>query len=132
LGIHLKNQEQERNFAGSRWVENNLIFPSPIGTPLEQKRLHKDYKKLLKDAGLPDIRFHDLRHTAATLMLLNGVPILVVSKRLGHAKVSTTLDIYGHFLPGMQDEAAVIMDELVTPVAADLQQIKEPAIKASS
>jgi len=132
LGIHLKSQEQERDFTGSRWEENNLIFPSPFGKPIEQKRVHKDYKKLLKAAGLPDIRFHDLRHTAATLMLLNGVPILVVSKRLGHAKVSTTLDIYGHFLPGMQDEAAAIMDELVTPVAADLQQVKETAVKEDS
>jgi hypothetical protein len=55
------------------------------------------------------------------------VPILVVSRRLGHAKVSTTLDIDGHFIPGMQNQAALIMDELVSPIAADLQQKKEPA-----
>ena len=74
---------------------------------------------------LPEIRFHELRHTAATLMLMSGVVILVVSRRLGHIRVSTTLDIYGHFIPGMQDEVVVIMDELVTPITADLQPEKE-------
>ena len=68
------------------------------------------------EAGLPKIRFHDLRHTAPTLMLMHGIPILVVSRRLGHSKPSVTLDIYGHYLPGMQEEAANLMDELVTPI----------------
>jgi len=69
-------------------------------------------------SGLPDIRFHDLRHNAATLMLMNGIPLIIVSRRLGHSKLSVTLDIYGHYLPGMQKEVAALMDELVTPIAS--------------
>jgi len=65
---------------------------------------------------LPVIRFHDLRHTAASLMLNHGIPVIVVSRRLGHAKPSITLDVYGHIIPSMQAEAAEKMDELVTPV----------------
>ncbi|HEY9078078.1 MAG TPA: site-specific integrase [Anaerolineaceae bacterium] len=120
LAAHLKRQDLERKVEG--WRENDLIFPSTIGTPLEQRNFYREFKELLKVAGLPDIRFHDLRHTAATLMLLNGIPLLVVSRRLGHAKPSITLDVYGHYLPGMQSEAAALMDELVTPIAAELQQ----------
>jgi len=67
-------------------------------------------------AGLPEIRFHDLRHTAASLMLNHSIPILVVSKRLGHAKPSITLGVYRHLIPSMQEQAAEVMDELVTPM----------------
>jgi len=121
LITHRKRQDIERE--GDRWEEHGLIFPSSVGTPTGQRNLIRSYKRLLKKAGLPNIRFHDLRHTAATLMLLNGIPLIVVSRRLGHSKPSVTLDIYGHYLPGMQAEAAVMMDELVTPVAAEWQQI---------
>jgi len=62
------------------------------------------------------IRFHDLRRTAASLMLNNGVPILVASRRLGHARPSITLDIYGHLIPNKQAETAQLMDQLVTPI----------------
>ena len=62
------------------------------------------------------MRFHDLRHTAASLILLHNVPVLTVSRRLGHAKPSTTLDVYGHLIPGMQEVAARVMDEVVTLV----------------
>lgn len=66
------------------------------------------------------IRFHDLRHTAASLMLNHGIPVLVVSKVLGHSKPSTTLDYYGHLIPIMQDDVARLMDELVTPVPVNM------------
>jgi len=104
------------------WEDHGLVFPSMYGTPLDQKRLHHDFKRVLKKAGLHEIRFHDLRHTAATLMLINGIPLLVVSRRLGHSKPSVTLDIYGHYLPGMQSTAAALMDEIATPIAVKLQQ----------
>jgi integrase len=71
---------------------------------------------LLENAGLPRIRFHDLRHTAASIMLNHGVPVIVVSRRLGHAKPSITLDIYGHLMANAQQEAAQLMDEIVTPI----------------
>jgi integrase len=76
----------------------------------------RDFKKVLAGAGLPDFRFHDLRHTAAALMLNHGVPVIIVSRRLGHSRPSITLDLYGHLIPGLQADAAEKMDELVTPV----------------
>jgi integrase len=72
------------------------------------------------NAGLPEIRFHDLRHTAASLMLNHGIPILIVSQRLGHSKPSITLDIYGHLIPGMQEQVADVMDELITPIKVNV------------
>jgi len=60
-----------------------IDLPSVIGTPLDQRNLLREFKELLKAARLPDMRFHDLRHTAATLMLLNGIPLLVVSRPVG-------------------------------------------------
>ena len=91
-----------------------------MGTPLHTSNLRKDFLQTLAAAGLEKIRFHDLRHTAASLMLNHGVPVLVVSKILGHAKVSTTLDIYGHLINEMQDEAARIMDALVSPIQVEM------------
>ena len=75
---------------------------------------------LIKKAGLPPIRFHDLRHTAASLMLNHDVPAIVVSRRLGHAGTSITMDVYGHLLPSMQAEAAELIDGLVTPTEVKL------------
>jgi integrase len=80
----------------------------------------RDFKALVKQAGLPPIRFHDLRHTAASLMLNHDIPVIVVSRRLGHARTSITLDVYGHLLPSMQAEAAELIDRLVTPIEVTL------------
>lgn len=71
-------------------------------------------RKLLKASGLPKIRFHDLRHTAASLMLNHGIPVLIVSKRLGHSKPSITIDVYGHIIPSQQEKAAILMDNLMS------------------
>ena len=129
----LRNQrtrlELEKAVAGERWQEHNLIFPSTVGTPMGASNLLKDFKKQLEKAKLRDIRFHDLRHTAASLMLNYGVPVLVVSKILGHSKTSTTLDVYGHLIPVMQEQAARIMDEVITPIPVNLgEKIEEENI----
>lgn len=113
LKRQLETQKNQRAKIGERWQENNLIFPSSIGTPLNPSNLRIDFKRILSRADLPDIRFHDLRHTAASLMLTHGVPVIVVSKILGHAKPSTTMDIYGHMINEMQGEAVRIMNDLV-------------------
>ena len=99
-----------------KWVETDLVFTEDDGSPIRYKKLTYHFKNLLRDAGLPKMRFHDLRHTAATQMLVNGVDILTVSKRLGHSKSSITLDVYGHMIPGLQEKAASIMDEITTPI----------------
>jgi len=116
LRTHYQNQFEEIQVAGENWSDHGLIFTTSNGTPIHPRNLLRNYKALLRDAGLPKIRFHDLRHTAASLMLNHGIPVIVVSRRLGHARPSITLDIYGHFIPTMQSEAARLMDELVTPI----------------
>jgi integrase len=120
LRTHHRNQYLE-SVSQPGWNAEDLIFPSKAGKPMDPGNLRRMYKNLLKSAGLPNIRFHDLRHTAATLMLNNGIPVLIVSRRLGHAKPSITLDIYGHLIPGQQKIVASLMDELLTPIQLQLQ-----------
>ena len=81
LRKHVELQQLEREVAGKRWKDNDLIFPTSIGTPIESTNLLKRYKELLQQVGLPNMRFHDLRHTAATLMLQQGVHPKVVQER---------------------------------------------------
>ena len=111
--------------AGERWVDHDLIFPNKVGNPLDPSNLRLDFNRIIAETSLPKIRFHDLRHTAASLMLNHGVPSIVVSRILGHSKPSTTLDIYGHLYHEMQGEAAKIMDDLVTPIQVELSKVKE-------
>jgi len=128
LKEHKKNQDLEKMEAES-WEENDLVFPSRLGTPMDQSNLLRSFKSLIRKSGLKEIRFHDLRHTAASLMLNHGVPVIIVSKRLGHSKVSVTLDTYGHIMNELQDEAAEPIDDLITPVKVEwpLNGTKEPA-----
>jgi len=107
-----KNLENEKE--NDYWQDEGFIFPSSIGTAVDPSNLIKQFRKLLEKAGLPRIRFHDLRHTAASLMLNNGIDVLVASQRLGHAKPSITLDVYGHLMPSMQNEAANILNGLIS------------------
>lgn len=130
------HDQQERQYkemlaAGADWQENDLVFPSVIGTPLDHSNLFKDFKEILKRAELPNIRFHDLRHTAATLMLQQGVHPKVVQERLGHSDIALTLNTYSHVLPSMQEEAAEKMDELLKPfeVSNELKKLGEVKTK---
>ena len=134
LRQHRELQKILKKFAGDRWQENDLIFPSSTGTPGDPSNLRKDFLMVLEKTGVQKIRFHDLRHTAASLMLNNGVPPIVVSKILGHAKPSTTLDVYGHLYTEMQTEAAMVMDKLVTPIQVDMNQfaVKEEIRRENS
>jgi len=89
----------------------DLIFTTPRGEPINEDYLvKKHFKPILRQAGLPDIRLYDLRHTAATLALTVGIPPKVVSEQLGHASAAFTLDTYSHVLPHMQEEAAAKME----------------------
>jgi integrase len=91
----------------------DLVFPNAIGGLMSPKHfVERNFKKALAKAGLPDIRFHDLRHTAATILLSHGVNIKVVSEMLGHADVAITLRTYAHVIPHMQQVAADVMDAL--------------------
>jgi integrase len=89
----------------------NLIFTTAHGEPINEEYLvKKHFKPLLREAGLPNIRLYDLRHTSATLALTVGVAPKVVSEQLGHASAAFTLDTYSHVLPHMQEEAAAKME----------------------
>ncbi len=114
-------QFYEKLFARDRWQENDLIFPSSYGSPMDPRNLYKNFKNLLNRAKLPDIRFHDLRHTAATLMLQNGIHPKVVQERLGHKDVTLTLNTYSHVLPDIQEEAAQKLDRLLAHSDANIK-----------
>ncbi len=94
----------------STWNDNDLIITTNDGRPVNPSNLHRHFKKTLKHAGLPTIRFHDLRHTHATLMLQAGKHPKVVSERLGHNNAQITLDTYSHVLPNLQAEPADRLD----------------------
>ncbi|MDI6871906.1 MAG: site-specific integrase [Bacillota bacterium] len=105
-------QAEQRLKAGDRWQDFGLLFTTRLGRPISPRNLDREFKELLEAAGLPkEIRFHDLRHTHATLLLGQGVHLKVVSERLGHSSVSITGDIYSHVLPTMQQQAAALLDE---------------------
>jgi len=129
------NIEQQAmiNYAGEEWTDLDLIFPSNVGTSITSSNIRRAFRKLLKASRLPKIRFHDLRHTAASFMLNHGIPVLIVSKRLGHSKPSNTLDVYGHLTTSKQEEAAQLMDDLMSDemalTAPELHQNLFKAIK---
>jgi len=127
LREHKAEQYSERIMAGNKWQDHDLIFPSSIGTPLSQSNLNRDYKQLLQEANLPDIRFHDLRYTAASLMLKQGISVKVVQERLGHSDAAMTLNVYSHVIPGMQREAAEKMDEITAliDISAMLEKVED-------
>ena len=110
----VKQQEMKAN-ALDAWRDMDIVFCSLVGTYIEPSNLHEWFKKLLKDAELPDIRFHDLRHSAATILLGMGVHPKVVQELLGHSNISMTMDTYSHVLPSMQSEAMDKMDNLFKP-----------------
>ena len=104
--------EAERAAADGCWQGRGLIFPNRIGAFTDADNLcGRHFKPLLKRVGLPPIRFHDLRHTCATLLLTKSVHPKVVSEMLGHANISITLDTYSHVIPGMGEAAAGAMDD---------------------
>ena len=114
LRRHRAEQNQERLGAGASWHDNDLVFANEIGRPIEPGNLvRRSFQGLLTKAGLPRIRFHDLRHTAATLMLSRGIHPKIAAETLGHARVGVTLDIYSHVTPTMQREAAAVMDAIL-------------------
>jgi integrase len=114
LRNHHTRQLEERLAAGVAWRDEDLVFCTPIGAAICGNHLSgRDFPALLRRAGLPRIRFHDLRHTCATLLLRRGVHPKVVSELLGHSTVTMTLDRYSHVLPDMQQAAMEAMDGLL-------------------
>jgi integrase len=91
-----------------------LLFTTTIGTPIDARNLSRWFHRILAQAALPRIRFHDLRHTAATLLLAQGLSPRVIMETLGHSQISLTMNTYAHVMPVMQRAAADQMHELLT------------------
>jgi integrase len=111
--LYERQEHQAREREWGTWKENDFIFTSRRGKPVSHGSLYGVFINLTEEAGLPRIRFHDLRHTAATLMLQLGVHPKVVQERLGHSSISMTLDTYSHVLPNLQEDVADQLDELL-------------------
>ncbi len=106
-------QSFERRAAGDRWQDTGLIFTTPVGGPLDGGNLLKQYRAHLERAVLPAFRFHDLRHSAASLMLAQGISPHEIQGVLGHSDLSTTADIYMHLYPASLKRAAAAMDAIL-------------------
>jgi integrase len=111
LRSHRKAQLEERVKA-THYENSGLVFATGKGTPLDaQNVVNRHFKPLLRRAGLPDVRWHDLRHTYATLLLSRGTHPTYVQKSLGHASVQLTLDRYSHWMPSMGRNTAEGIEE---------------------
>jgi integrase len=114
LRAHRARQLQQRLVAGSGWVENGLVFTTTIGTPLEPRSAVSDFKRILGKAKLPlFIRFHDLRHSAASLLLAQGVQLRAIMELLGHSTIALTANTYSHVMPSMMQDMADKMDAIL-------------------
>jgi integrase len=113
LRAHRVAQEEQRLLMGSAWEDHELVFCTRHGRPLAARNIYRAFHSLLEKGGIRRVRFHDLRHTAATLLLASRVNPKVVSEMLGHAAVAITLDIYSHVLPDMQQDAAATLERVL-------------------
>jgi len=118
LRAHHDRQAFDRRAAGSEWKARDLVFCHANGEPLDPSYQTTIFKKAVEAAGVPAIRFHDMRHTAATILLSRGVHVKLVSEMLGHATIVLTLDTYSHLIPAMHGDAAAAMDAVFA--AADV------------
>ncbi len=94
-------------------IDRGLVFTTQSGKPIWSANVYHQFKKVVRSLTLPDIRFHDLRHTHATLLLQANVNPKIVQERLGHSQISLTLDTYSHVVPSLQEEAAVKFERLL-------------------
>jgi integrase len=113
LRAHRTRQLEERLALGSNWQETGFVFASTIGTPMEPRNLNRTFDALVKNARLPKIRFHDLRHSCATILLSQGIPQRTLMEILGHSQISLTMNTYSHVLPEMTRAAVSVMDSVL-------------------
>ena len=112
LRSHLERQLRDMEILGDRYQDQGLVFTTDTGGPINPSNLRqRSLAALLKRAGLRHMRFHDLRHTCATLLLSRGVHPKFVQELLGHATIAITLDTYSHVVPSMGDATAKAMED---------------------
>jgi len=111
LWEHRLKQEQARRLLGKPLAPTDLVFSHPDGRPLRPNTVSRALQEIARSIGFNGVRLHDLRHAHATILLQQGVHPKIVQERLGHSSVATTLDIYSHVTPGLQEAAARRFDE---------------------
>jgi integrase len=140
LHAHLTRQDEARKACGSRWHETGMVFTTGIGTMLDQRNMLRTFYSIMKTTDpsdpepdpkkkrklLPQIRFHDLRHSAATLLLAQGVHPRYIMELLGHSSITLTMNTYGHVLEEMKSETARHTDAIFQSLAVKLA-VKPPA-----
>jgi integrase len=119
LREHRDRQDKERITAGNLWHESRCVFTTPIGSPVDPRNDYREFKKVLARAGLPSVRLHDLRHTAASLLLAQNVPARVVMEILGHSQIALTMNTYSHVAPEVSREAADRIARMLWQVAQE-------------
>jgi integrase len=113
LKQHRIRQLEAKLQAGPAWADNDLVFCTALGTPLNPNYVLERFKKLLRKAGLPDMRFHDMRHSVATILLSMGTNPKVVQELLGHNRIQETMDTYSHVLPAIHGEAIKRLEDVL-------------------
>jgi site-specific recombinase XerD len=113
LKQHQQIMQNQRASADVLWQDHDLVFPSLTGAPLDPAGVTHALHRFLHRAGVPPVRVHDLRHTAATLLLEEGTHPKVVQDLLGHSSIAVTLDLYSHVTPRIQREATARMEDLL-------------------
>jgi integrase len=117
LKAYRREQRKQRLRLGDKWIDNDYIFKAWNGAPIRPDSLSAWFRKFVKGQDLPDVSIHSLRHTNATLMIMGGVPVRTVADRLGHAKASTTHDIYAHAIKSVDEKAAEVLSEKLRPAS---------------
>jgi integrase len=113
LKSHRTRQLEDRLATGGAWADSDLVFTSLLGTALDPRNVTREFHAMLIAANVPSVRFHDLRHTAATLLLAQGVDPRTIMETLGHSQISLTMNTYSHVLPALHEAAAVKMDAIL-------------------
>jgi len=111
---HQDAQEELRRAAGDAWTDTGLVFTTSTGRPLDGPNVTRYFQRLVKAAGLPHMRFHDLRHACASFLLAEGASMRVVMEQLGHSQISMTMNTYSHVMPDALEEAAGLLETVIS------------------
>ena len=125
-------RQAERLLLEKPLSEDDLVFSNVDGTPMDPGTLTHNFARIARRASLPGTRFHDLRHTFASLMLLAGIHPKIVSEALGHSSVAFTLDVYSHLVPGLQEAAGKRLDEILEPRLTETRNVGKMSAKSDS
>jgi integrase len=112
IAAHLKRRDEDRQLAGRAWTETGYLFTTTVGTPIDPRAVIRRFHTIPKANSLPRLRFHDLRHSVATLLLAQDVPAKYIAELLGHSHVSFTMQTYAHVTKSVRQQVANKTDEI--------------------